>query len=573
MLLINISPTLARDQEQSRLGQSSIQHSTVKANIEYLYPSNLRRDVFFDGNLTEENLSYLKNVPHSEALNTLNVLRGDEDGDLMLNRTAFRVEGATMLIRLLGAEKDAMSGNWYHPFTDVPDWANPYIGYLYKSGLTKGVGNNKFGSDHMDEKSYLTFLLRALGYSDKGGGDFTWDTVAQTAIEVGLLEPGEEAQISNLLKRERLSELSWRGMFLNHKIENKPLLIYLYEQGMIEYENVNLLFLKNKSRIIDQWFAYLPKIEQAFKNHDEEIELVLSQSLATDADLQIYISYLLERVQRSTGVFLNKHSYSTRLRQQGSNYTLYINPTYVNTVSRDAKLSQWIDLIISEIISPDMTDYEKEKAVHDYLITYLEYDTRPVSIIPDSSFNALGALETRVAVCNAYAELMTLILNRVGIPCRTVIGYANLTEHAWNMVLIDGETYHVDVTWDDPVTDYSENTIRYDYFNVTDKEMKNDHAWIEDNYPACKATSQNYFVKNGLVVEHKEELESAIKTVLENRKTSIMLKLSDSETKNFDIHDTINSVNAVEGYVITRYLYSYNETMSIIFLDSIEYVD
>ena len=100
MLLINISPTLARDQEQSRLGQSSIQHSTVKANIEYLYPSNLRRDVFFDGNLTEENLSYLKNVPHSEALNTLNVLRGDEDGDLMLNRTAFRVEGATMLIRL-----------------------------------------------------------------------------------------------------------------------------------------------------------------------------------------------------------------------------------------------------------------------------------------------------------------------------------------------------------------------------------------------------------------------------------------------------------------------------------------
>ena len=39
------------------------------------------------------------------------------------------------------------------------------------------------------------------------------------------------------------------------------------------------------------------------------------------------------------------------------------------------------------------------------------------------------------------------------------------------------------------------------------------------------------FCENGLVVEHKEELESAIKTVLENRKTSIMLKLSDSETK------------------------------------------
>ena len=573
MLLVNTSSVLVSAQEQPGTVQQSNQHSTVQTSIECLYPSHLCRDVFFDAKLTAENLSYLESIPHADALNTLNVLRGDEKGDLMLDRTAFRVEGATMLIRLLGAEKDALSGNWYHPFTDVPDWASPYIGYLYKNGLTKGIGNNKYGSDHMDEKSYLTFLLRALGYSDKEGGDFTWDTVGQTAVEVGLIKSEEEAGISNLLKRERLSQLSWRAMFLNHKVQNKPLLIYLYEKGMIEYESVASFFTKNDNRIIDQWFAYLPQIEEAFIKHDEEIELPIGQNLATDDDLYKYINHMLERAQMSTGVFLNKHSYLIRLRQQGSNYTLYLNPDYVNTVSRDEKLSQWIDLIISKIILPDMTDYEKEKAVHDYLITYLEYDTQPESMVPDSSFNALGALETRIAVCNAYAELMTLILNRIDIPCRTVMGYANGIEHAWNMVLIDGEIYHVDVTWDDPVTDYNGNTIRYEYFNVTDEEIENDHSWIVDNYLACTATSQNYFVKNGLVVEHEEDLELAVEAAVEKRQTGLMLKLLNSGTENFDIHKTINAVNADAGYVITRYSYSFNEVMCIIFLDSIEYVE
>ena len=44
-----------------------------------------------------------------------------------------------MLTRLLGAEKTALAGNWKHPFTDVPQWADKYVGWLYQNGLTKGV--------------------------------------------------------------------------------------------------------------------------------------------------------------------------------------------------------------------------------------------------------------------------------------------------------------------------------------------------------------------------------------------------------------------------------------------------
>ena len=122
--------------------------------LDCLYPVHLRQDIFYDGKLTRENIEYLKSIPHAEALKTLNVLRGDSRGNLMLDRFAERVEGAAMLVRLLGAEEYALAFKPNHPFTDVPDWAAPYIGYLYQNSLTNGIGNNQFGSSHyIDEKS------------------------------------------------------------------------------------------------------------------------------------------------------------------------------------------------------------------------------------------------------------------------------------------------------------------------------------------------------------------------------------------------------------------------------------
>jgi len=537
--------------------------------LDCLYPVHLRQDIFYDGKLTGENIEYLKSIPHAEALKTLNVLRGDSRGNLMLDRFAERVEGAAMLVRLLGAEEYALAFKPNHPFTDVPDWAAPYIGYLYQNSLTNGIGNNQFGSSHyIDEKSYLVFLLRALGYSEKNG-DFTWDTVGSAALRAGLLEPGEEASIGNLIKRERLSQFSWKAMFLNHKLYGRPLLICLYEQGNISRENLDALFAKNKNRLIDMWYANLPKLVAAFLRHDEKIELQLNQKQA-ETDYHTYLEYTLERVQLITGVFIR--GYSVELWQYGNNYTLILSPHYENSASGDEKLNLWVDKIVSESITPEMTDYDKVKAAHDYLVNLLEYDTRETHEIAPSSFSALGALETGIAVCNAYSELMTLILNRADVPCRIVVGTANGTSHAWNMVSIDGLLYHIDVTWDDPVTNRKEKALRYDYFNLPDAEIERDHSWDRNNYPVCNSTGHNYFVRNNLIVKSPEEFKAAVTEVVENRRTGLMLKyLGDGSA--FDIHKIINDVNSSAGYVITSYVYSINEAARTISLESIEYAD
>ena len=52
----------------------------------------------------------------------------------------------TILVRLLGAEEAAQAQTWTTPFTDVPDWAQSYVGYAYAKGYTTGVEPTRFGS-------------------------------------------------------------------------------------------------------------------------------------------------------------------------------------------------------------------------------------------------------------------------------------------------------------------------------------------------------------------------------------------------------------------------------------------
>lgn len=120
----------------------------------------------------------------AETLSTLGdegLMRPNAEGGFDLERTATRVEAGVMLVRLLGAEETALAENDEHPFTDVAEWADPYVGYLYQNGLTTGVGDGLYGSNlAVDANSYATFLLRALGHSD-AAGDFTYDTALDYA--------------------------------------------------------------------------------------------------------------------------------------------------------------------------------------------------------------------------------------------------------------------------------------------------------------------------------------------------------------------------------------------------------
>lgn len=92
----------------------------------------------------------------------------DLDGSLT------RQEAMAMIIRIMGYEDEASSKVWRHPFTDVDDWADSYVGYAYAKGITYGMSETAYGANETATcDQFVTFLLRALGYSDSEG-DFSW---------------------------------------------------------------------------------------------------------------------------------------------------------------------------------------------------------------------------------------------------------------------------------------------------------------------------------------------------------------------------------------------------------------
>lgn len=126
----------------------------------------------------------------AQVLYQLGLFRGagtlaDGSIDLALEQPLTRQEAVVLLVRLLGGEQRAFSGSWTTPFTDVAAWAQPYVGYAYDAGLTNGISAQHFGGTQtVTATQYLTFLLRALGYTS--GEDFHWDAAWEKTDALGI---------------------------------------------------------------------------------------------------------------------------------------------------------------------------------------------------------------------------------------------------------------------------------------------------------------------------------------------------------------------------------------------------
>ena len=123
------------------------------------------------------------------ALKALGLFQGYGPTDLALDQVPTRAQALVMMLRLMGLENAALYENGTPPFADVPagHWSAPYVAYAYNHGLTKGQSADWFGGDDpADVRTYLTFVLRALGYTEGEGGDFRWDSPVALAQEIGI---------------------------------------------------------------------------------------------------------------------------------------------------------------------------------------------------------------------------------------------------------------------------------------------------------------------------------------------------------------------------------------------------
>ena len=170
----------------------------------------------------------------ADALNRLGMFLGTGTS-YELDNQLNRVQGITLLVRLMGMETAAQTGDYEIPFTDVPDWAAGYVGYAYEYGITNGTGAQTFGSDDtMTDYMFLTLVLRALGYSDSGeNAQFVWNDPYALAEQVELIS---SIQPDNDFTRGDAVVIFWNAMSAELVGTGITLKESLIAQGVIEDE-------------------------------------------------------------------------------------------------------------------------------------------------------------------------------------------------------------------------------------------------------------------------------------------------------------------------------------------------
>ncbi len=137
-------------------------------------------------------------------------------------------------------------------------------------------------------------------------------------------------------------------------------------------------------------------------------------------------------------------------------------------------LNKRVDYLTSLLITDNMNDEQKIKKIHDYLTNSITYG------YGSNYDNAYGALINGVAVCTGYSDAFSLFMDKLNIKNYKIVS----DTHVWNVVFINNEWKHVDVTFDDPSNDYGINLTNYNYFLVNSNKLNNSaaHNFNKDIY-------------------------------------------------------------------------------------------
>ena len=182
------------------------------------------------------------------------------------------------------------------------------------------------------------------------------------------------------------------------------------------------------------------------------------------------------------------NSYSTirTMYDETGEITIRIDKLYseeeINLIDAD------IDKIISNNTKDNMTDKQKIKQIHDYIINNTQYDQERAKNNQSKYDSARihGVLYDRYTICSGYTDTMAVVLTKLGIKNFKVAS----DNHVWNAVYLDGKWYHLDVTWDDPVTNSGKNYLDDTYFLINDNQLakldnenkKTDHTFDRNIY-------------------------------------------------------------------------------------------
>ncbi|MCQ2542714.1 MAG: hypothetical protein MJ126_01015 [Lachnospiraceae bacterium] len=214
-------------------------------------------------------------------------------------------------------------------------------------------------------------------------------------------------------------------------------------------------------------FSHHRKLNYVLTSHDQMVisiadavidhKTTIKFDSAVSPDTLNFTELYLKVLERNENTACEFYSYSYRYTMSGGLYHVKVEMSRPYLITE--KLAKIRAKSIAKALNKKLSnDYDKVKAIHDYLILINKY-----SYFYGGSFNCLYL---RSSACNGYAYSFYLIMKEAGIPVQLDFS----TDHVWNKVMVDGKWYYVDVTWDD----LGGGNVGYDYFLKCDADW--DHG-------------------------------------------------------------------------------------------------
>ena len=255
--------------------------------------------------------------------------------------------------------------------------------------------------------------------------------------------------------------------------------------------SVNTIAVSQQEGIYQTSYTYLANnspaytaIYTALKNSNSQID-VSGFSLTSDKATDLYFQIIYENPDLFYVKTELKYSYNQFGKVQ------VIMPTY--TISGDAlktaKQTYAAELAkIVNSVNASWSDVEKVMYVNDYFAINFHYDNTLTYA------DAYTLFTRKTGVCQAYTLAFTAVMNELGMPVTYVISKA--MNHTWNLVNVDGQWYHIDVTWNDPTSDMP-GRVGHENFLLSDTAIQatGHHDW--ESGISCTSTKyDNYFWKD-----------------------------------------------------------------------------
>ena len=458
------------------------------------------------------------------------ITSGTSGTEFSPDETCTRAQAVTFLWRANG--QPDVTGN--NPFADVSasSYYNEAVQWAVTNNITSGTSATAFEPDApVTRAQVVTFLYRNAGTPSSSGNTLFADVPANAyyrdAVRWAVTQGITAGTSANAFSPDESCTRAQIVTFLYRASDDAPdvPVIEIPEEPVLPEEP-----LPPEQELTEEEVQQMPgepDIEGAtaalingFRKMEKHIDLSLYRietSVAKNLALEVSDFY------NGNPYYLSTVSSIGAVGKQAE--AIHVNYQYTPEEAaekrkQDAEEQAAADSAIASCVTDGMSDYEIAKALHDYLAVNNEYDMRYYSgNIPAISYTAYGALVNRTSVCAGYALAYQHLMEDAGIPCEYVTGMTTNGYHAWNIIQIDGEWYHVDVTWDDPTPD-REGYVRYDYFLKSDSAISRDHVSWEASR-ACTSTKYD----NAIILSPEDEQEAIEKAEEEAREEAVTVEI------------------------------------------------